>query len=102
MINSLIPSGGGGTPLGSVGGSADAVVVRHGNHLFGYERWQGNGNANGKFLRDETMSSAGDTPLGWFVGYGNEIYPAGEDVGEDGTGKNMPPYLAVASWKRLE
>ena len=82
---------------GSTGGSADAVVVSH-NHTYGKKYvLTTSGEAVGR------VSTAGQTgtkvpnllqstdPI-----YRNEI----NNSGEDGTGKNMPPYLAVNIWKR--
>lgn len=86
--------------IGDTGGSADAVVVAHNGHL--YEAWNVTGNANGAFLGEANMSVWGENPRGWNIDYGGEYYPAGHSVGEDGTGKNMPPYLGVCTWKRIE
>ena len=89
--------------LGSTGGSADAVVVRHGDHLLTSENelLSGEfGNAN-MYLNSPVMTEFGDKARGWNRWSGNEMYPAGKEVGEDGTGKNMPPYLAVNIWKRI-
>lgn len=88
-------------PLGSTGGSADAVVVEHGYHLYGTEAWLQHGNANGIYLNTSNMSSYQESPRGWNISYGSEVYPAGENVGESGTGKNMQPYLAINYWKRV-
>lgn len=73
---------------GSTGGSADAVVVSH-SHL-------------------QTVSPSSGTTVGVATFQANTLYNQGADlsaqtttVGVDGTGKNMPPYLAVCMWKRI-
>lgn len=77
---------------GSTGGSADAVVVEH-TH-------RGNG------VNEDTPVSGGD-----FIAMGRrctdttsgnvELKELLGTTGESGTGKNMPPYLAVYAWKRI-
>lgn len=85
---SIIGSGGDYT-LGATGGSADAVIVKH---------------RHNKLIYIPT-----NTELGWLssisagqsggIGVGGN--PVGvEEVGVDGTGKNMPPYAVVNYWKR--
>lgn len=75
-------------PAGSTGGSADAVVVSH-RHL-------------------QTVSPASGTTEGVATFEAHTLYGQGAGsaaqttiVGVDGTGKNMPPYLAVCMWKRI-
>lgn len=75
-------------PAGSTGGSADAVVVSH-SHL-------------------QTVSPSSGTTVGVATFQAHTLYNQGADltaqttiVGVDGTGKNMPPYLAVCMWKRI-
>lgn len=88
---------------GSKGGSANAVLVNHDGHLYGYAKWnEANVGTVGKFLNSSQMSTYGSAGRGWWVAYGNEVYPAGHSSGEDGTGKNMPPYLVVHCWERIE
>jgi hypothetical protein len=87
---------------GSVGGSADAVVVRHDGHHPGYwggNNWNGVGNEKEVFLPTSIFTPGGNAN-GWEID-GGEAYPANVAKGEDGTGKNMPPYLAVYMWKRI-
>lgn len=75
-------------PAGSTGGSADAVVVSH-RHLQTVSPSSGNTEDVATFqantLYSQGAGSAAQTTI----------------VGVDGTGKNMPPYLAVYVWKRI-
>lgn len=88
---------------GSEGGSADAIVVQHDGHLFDWSGYSAKeGTAIGKYLNISSFSTTGDLPRGWNVTSGNEMYPAGQSKGESGVGKNMPPYLVVYMWKRIE
>lgn len=83
---------------GSTGGSADAVVVSH-NHTSGklYVLTTSGGVINrvskagetGTKVRNLLQSNDGGI-------YRNKI----QNSGENGTGKNMPPYIAVNIWKR--
>ena len=73
---------------GSTGGSADAVVVSH-SHL-------------------QTVSPSSGTTVGVATFQATTLYNQGAGsaaqtttVGVDGTGKNLPPYLAVYMWKRI-
>lgn len=98
---------GGKYELGATGGSEDATLIKHGRHLYYIEDWigtnymgEGKGNVN-RYLGVGTFVEAGSQPRGWYQAYGNEMYPAGQELGEDGTGKNMPPFLAVNIWKRI-
>jgi hypothetical protein len=84
---------------GSTGGSADAVVVSHNHRL---EKF-------GSVLALFVPASESETSAGF------EAAPTGEGLwasetkaatginhtGVDGSGKNMPPYLAVYMWKRI-
>ena len=81
---------------GSTGGSADAVVVSH-NHKVIWENGEqefsayGSGTGTGaSFFNAEYNTSANDR---WRI--------LTENTGVDGTGKNMPPYIAVNTWKRI-
>ena len=79
---------------GSEGGSADAVVVSH-THNLSYIK-----SGTGGITSDGTMVQKGYAGDDW----GNASTTTNDStlttVGEDGTGKNMPPYLAVYMWKR--
>ena len=46
------------------------------------------------------MTAYCDIGRGWNVYSGNEMHPASEAVGGGNAHNNMPPYLAVAMWKR--
>lgn len=84
--------------LGDTGGSADAVVVEH-NHL----TWE-NGNTSVQSYGNALSSDAKTSKLllgatGNYLAYATgSLYTSVS--GEDGTGKNMPPYEVVNYWKR--
>ncbi len=76
--------------LGATGGSADAVVVKHLHTLQTTYSQTNNPNS--------TPTANSDSVQGvqsWLSAY-TETY----ETGEDGTNKNLPPYLAVTIWKR--
>lgn len=70
---------------GAAGGSADAIIPRHRHEMLGSKT---SGLSSGEYLR----SGFGQTSDNQYTTY----------TGEDGTGKNMPPYLAVYVWERIE
>lgn len=86
---------------GSTGGSADAVIVSHSHQP----------NADGEYIVTSGDPKANNTRVAysasgnrWVDGQTSESnfhHRTGTNtVGEDGTGKNMPPYIAVNIWKR--
>lgn len=86
---------------GSTGGSADSVVVSHSHQP----------NVDGENFVTSEESAANNTKVAysssgnrWVDGQTSQSHfhhrPSTSTVGEDGTGKNMPPYLAVNIWKR--
>ena len=99
---------------GATGGSADAVVVSH-THT---QQSHSHTNTDGNFVTSD-VASANNTRVD-YSGSGNRMVdgiattssifhhrPAtsgttaiNNATGVDGTGKNMPPYLAVNVWKR--
>lgn len=112
------------------GGSADAVVVKHNHtqnphnhtqnaHSHG-TKYDGNSyvvkeKTSGASNRRVTVVSSGSTYVDTSSGANFHNYNATESItatnqqqtatnkeaGVDGTGKNMPPYLAVFMWKRI-
>lgn len=102
---------------GSSGGSADAVVVEHNHTQAAHSHGTGNttytkfpvAKSDASIYNDNAdllSGSANSYP------YANEksawssrtatssVTPKINNSGEDGTGKNMPPYLAVYMWRR--
>ena len=87
-------------PAGSTGGSADAVVVLHDHIEYG---------TNTGGTDDYRMAYISETGTDYGVYYnpdgatvGNKgVFVRTANAGVDGTGKNMPPYLAVCMWKRI-
>ena len=100
---------------GSTGGSANAVVVSH-THT---QQSHSHTNSDGNFVTSD-VAGANNTRVNYSAN-GNRMVdgidttksifhhrPATSDTtaknnatGVDGTGKNMPPYLAVYMWKRI-
>lgn len=85
---------------GSTGGSADAVVVLHDHIEYG---------TNTGGAEDYRMAYKSETGTDYGVYYDPDGATAGSKgvfvrtagAGVDGTGKNMPPYLAVYVWRRV-
>ena len=87
---------------GETGGSEDAVVVNH-NHLIQNEDYY----FVGKKKTDSAGTKRVNVPTSGtnyaYVSSGNNAFGnfgTTNKIGESGTGKNMPPYLAVNIWKR--
>lgn len=88
---------------GDTGGSKDAVLVKH-NHdeilqssALGGNRVVGGGVSYGG---GSSLPYVNDTPSSGTNSYAGGI--STNEVGVDGTNKNMPPYLVVYMWKRVE
>ena len=88
---------------GSTGGSADAVIVSHSHQS----------SANGEYIVTSEEDTANNTKVAysasgnrWVDGQPSQSHfhhrTRTSTVGEDGTNKNMPPYIAVNIWKRIE
>ena len=82
---------------GATGGSANAVVVSH-THTQNQHRHELTGSkttgmSSGNYLR----AGSGSATDGQYTNYST---PTINSTGEDGTGKNMPPYIVVNVWKR--
>lgn len=96
-------------PLGSTGGEAMhkltvSEMPSHDGHLASGVLNPdgvplGSGTFKG-FLNSNVFTTYGDTGRGWSAFAGNEMHPASEVVGGNTAHNNMPPYLAVAMWKR--
>ena len=95
---------------GSTGGSADAIVVSHahsmpssGSHghslrYYSYNGSQGQNNVTLNF-NGYGGSLSQDINNVSVIGSGTHTHTI-NSTGESGTGKNMPPYIAVYVWKR--
>ena len=88
---------------GSTGGSADSVVVSHSHKS----------SAAGEYIVTSEENTANNTRVAysasgnrWVDGQPSQSHfhhrTNTNTVGEDGTNKNMPPYLAVNIWDRRE
>lgn len=118
---------------GSIGGSANAVVVKHNhtqnphNHTQNAHYHNANSDGTRSFLTAPTGSSWNEVQGSNISGSGfhyvatpdksnynvwanqsanatatnKEATATNKEAGEDGTGKNMPPYLAVYMWQRI-
>lgn len=91
ITDRFLVGAGGSYTLGSTGGSADAVVVEH-THDFSYDMvtW-------GVYSGGENANLSNGDP---YICQRNATLSIGT-AGESGTGKNMPPYLAVNIWRRV-
>lgn len=90
---------------GSTGGSADAVLVEHEHGERGnnenydfpqfYKQQGGESSSQNMFVYNTTYDYYSTSTDAW-----KRLYT--ESVGESGAGKNMPPYLVVYAWERVE
>ena len=85
---------------GATGGSADAVVVSHDHNIYDDYYFVGKLQSNSASNKRVSVPTSGSnyayvSSAGAFGNFG-----ATKSSGESGTGKNMPPYLAVNVWKR--
>lgn len=107
---------------GSTGGSADSVVVSHNhtqnshthnarsNRRFILVEDGANWSYSGKIkIRTDGSTTAyyyphSDSDTGGIIEHTEtaEASPTINSTGEDGTNKNMPPYIAVNMWQRVE
>ena len=99
--------------LGTTGGTADAVVVNHTHTQAAHSHGFTDG---GKVWTTETGSTEPGAQISgtakYYAATAKKDYawrtstasatPAINNSGEDGTGKNLPPYLSVNVWKRVK
>lgn len=103
---------------GATGGSADAIVVSHNHTQTSHNHDLGGGNLRVPRFENDNWGYTSKREMSYTNG--NKYYPYSttnnggiaeiantgnatptiNNSGEDGTGKNMPPYLAVNIWKR--
>ena len=76
--------------LGNTGGSADAVLVKHRHEVVDFNNSRVGNNTSGTY----------ELNLTGYNNVGGANYLITDEKGESGTGKNMPPYIKVAIWKR--
>jgi hypothetical protein len=102
-------------PAGSTGGEEKHTLTvgempSHGNHLMQgrmYEELAENASndssyrSNTLYLPKTAFASTGNFNRGWKDWNGGEMYPAGTLKGGGNSHNNMPPYLAVYTWKRI-
>lgn len=99
--------GAGTYAVGSTGGEANHTLTvdempSHEGHLYSNSGIPfGHGSATGKYLSPTALSDYGNTGRGW-NSISNEMYPAGFSRGGSEPHNNMPPYLVVNIWKRIE
>ena len=101
-------------PAGSTGGEEMHTLTvgempSHGNHLMQgrmYQELADNASndssyrSNTLYLGKNAFASTGNFNRGWKDWNGGEMYPAGTLKGGGNPHNNMPPYLAVYTWKR--
>ncbi len=99
---------------GSTGGEEAHTITEgempsHGNHLMQgrmYQELADNASndssyrSNTLYLGKNVFASTGNFNRGWKDWNGGEMYPAGTLKGGGNPHNNMPPYLAVYTWKR--
>ena len=85
---------------GATGGSANAVVVSHNHNIYDDYNFVGKLQSNSASNKRVSVPTSGSNYA--YVSsasvFGN--FGTTKSSGESGTGKNMPPYLAVNVWKR--
>lgn len=108
----LMAAGAGGA-VDQTGGSADAVAVRHGGHIrpanVGTETIPAAdyevppSDSNSYFINTDNLTSlvSNSDSRTFMKEYGNELGFRTIYKGEDGTGKNLPPYRTAHIYKRI-
>lgn len=85
--------------VGDEGGSEDAVIVKHTHNFIGTGGQIDGYDASGLYRYNSNVTYS--NPAWSYGSYGtHDGFVSIKETGADGTGKNMPPYLAVCVWKR--
>ena len=87
ITNRFLIGSGGSYSTGGTGGSADAVVVEHDHSMTFY------GGGSNPFYYPSYITAIG----GIATSEGNGVNSAGEN----GAGKNMPPYIGCNIWRKI-
>lgn len=90
-------------PAGSTGGSADAVVVSHRHYVTQQNEGWNISTTTGLGGTETVEHSVTLKDTSYDEQSNATVSPLKTTTdGESGTGKNMPPYLAVCMWKRVD
>ena len=74
----------------------------HGNHLYIHNNatLSGKGSAASRYLYTNTMLTSGSAGRGWDAVATDEMYPAGQALGGNGSHNNLQPYITVYRFRR--
>ena len=110
LENKFLLGSGSSYTSGETGGSADAVIVKH-NHTQKPHNHTQNPHKHRQYHKYRSSSGSSSSFAGSTgnqvdrytddtTATNNQTTAENNETGEDGTGKNMPPYLVVNMWKR--
>lgn len=105
--NKFLLSSGSSYAVNSTGGEAVHTLTvsempKHDGHISGNARGDTSA-TNGDPRTSIYFNGAknGISNYGWILQHGNEAYPATYNSGGNSSHNNMPPYVAVNTWKRI-